>query len=78
MKAILAAGIVRTLRFDYEYEADYYLKLLAWREIPHKINWREDLPNGVVIMSVTTAYNNTPLIERIKEIAEEGENNGEE
>lgn len=78
MKKILAAGIVRTLRFDHENEADGYLRLLAWRKIRYKVNWHEQLPNGAVIISVTTAYNNSTLIERIKRITEEGEANGNE
>jgi len=77
MKKIIAAGIVRVLEFDRADAAETYLVDLAWKQIKYQVNWREDLEDGRILMNSTTAYNNNALIERIKEIAKEGENNGE-
>lgn len=74
MKKILAARIVRVLEFDQDYEADDYLLDLAWKKIRFQINYKEELEDGRILLNITTAYNSSPLIERIKEIAEEGEN----
>lgn len=78
MKRTVAAGIVRVLEFEQDYEADDYLLDLAWKQIKFKVNFQEHLEDGRVILNVTTAYNNSTLIERIKEIAEEGEANGKD
>lgn len=77
MKKIIAAGIVRVLEFDRADAAETYLVDLAWKQIKYQVNWREDLEDGRVLMNITTAYNNNALIEKIKEIAKEGESNGE-
>lgn len=76
MKKIIAAGIVRVLEFDRADAAETYLVDLAWKQIKYQVNWREDLEDGRVLMNITTAYNNNALIEKIKEIAKEGESNG--
>ena len=76
MKRIIAAGIVRVLEFDRADAAEAYLVDLAWKKIRYQVNYREDLEDGRVLMNITTAYNNSALIERIKEIAKEGETNG--
>ena len=69
---------MRVLEFDRADATETYLLDLAWKGIKYKINWREALPDGREIINITTAYNRTPLIERIKKIAEEGETNGNE
>lgn len=76
MKKIIAAGIVRVLEFDSTDEAENYLLNLAWKGIRYKVNYREDLADGRVIMNVTTGYNDCALIESIKKIGEEGDRNG--
>ena len=78
MNKIIAAGIVRVLEFDRKDEADIYLYYLDHKKIRYKINFQEQLNDGRVILNITTAYNNNALIERIKEIAKEGETNGNE
>ena len=76
MKKIIAAGIVRTLRFDHENEADAYLKKLRWNKVRYRVNYYDQLPNGAMILNVTTGYNNNRLIERISQLGEEGNRNG--
>lgn len=76
MKKILAAGIVRVLEFDSIKEMYLYIGNLRHKKIRHKVNYQEDLEDGRVLLNITTAYNNTALIEKISLIEKTRDQDG--
>ena len=63
MKRVIAADIVRTLEFNRLASYYAYINGLEHKKIRYKVNWKEDLPDGRIWTNITTAYNDSPLIE---------------
>lgn len=62
-KSILAAGIVRDVKFCNKYAAESYLKVLPSKVFDYEVLDRYDLSDGTVIVRILTPYNNSCLIE---------------
>ena len=61
-KEILAAGILRDIRFDSADRADCYLFELDHRNITYRVLESERCPDGTVILRVLQRYNDCDLI----------------
>lgn len=62
-KRLLAAGIVRDLEFDSQYELDGYIKAMQHKLFEFKILDQCSRSDGSVIVRVLSQYNSTDLIE---------------
>ena len=60
-KRLLAAGIVRDLEFDSQYECDSYINRMSWKLF--KILDSFTRADGSVVVRLLTQYNDTDLIE---------------
>lgn len=62
-KKILAAGIVRDIEFDTQYEADLYFNRMHSKWVDCAILDTYTRADGSVVIRLLTPYNNTELIE---------------
>lgn len=62
-KEILAAGILRDIRFDSPMHADLYLYDLDHRGINYRCLESERCPDGTVILRMLQQYNDCDLIQ---------------
>lgn len=66
-KELLAAGIVRDIRFASKSELDIYLYDLKRKYMQYKILEQVTEENGAVLARIVQSYNNTPLIQLYEE-----------
>ena len=62
-KRLLAAGIVRDLEFDSQYELDGYIKAMQHKLFNFKILDHFARSDGSVVVRILSQYNNSDLIE---------------
>lgn len=66
-KELLAAGIVRDLKFVSQYALDVYLSGLDQRKVCYKILETFERQDLSVIVRIVQQYNDAPLIQLYKE-----------
>ena len=66
-KELLAAGIVRDIRFKDQAELDIYLYGLRKKYMDYKILEQVTRTDGTELARIVQSYNNTPLIQLYEE-----------
>lgn len=62
-KELLAAGIIRDIRFKNQLKLRIYIGGLEQRKAQYKILERVDCEDGTILIRIIQQYNTAPLIE---------------